>query len=82
MTRLSNSLALDPKTKVKPLIAVSSRVAALFTLYILWAAWTCLIMNVKLKVSSSSFDKRSRKDGGPPARPDSGSYGSISIGTT
>lgn len=47
--------------------------AVLLTLYGVCAAGVCLIINVKLNVSSSSLDRRRRKDGGPPVVLDSGS---------
>ena len=79
VTRFSNSFRVGAKTKVNPLMTVSTRplgtiVEALFTLYMLCAAWVCRTMKVKLKVISSSLVKRRRKDGGPPAETDSGSY--------
>jgi len=49
-------------------------VLLLFTLYMLGTARCCRSMNVKLNVSSSSFGKRIRKDGGPSLGADSGSY--------
>ena len=53
---------------VEPAIA-----AVLLTPYGVCAAGVCLIIKVKLNVSSSSLERRRRKDGGPPAVPDSGS---------
>lgn len=80
MTRFSSSFELPAKTKVKPLIMVSTRPVGataelLFTLYILGTAKCWRSMNVKLNVSSSSLGKRMRKDGGPSrGAVDSGSY--------
>jgi hypothetical protein len=80
VTRLSSSLELGAKTKVKPLMFVSTRpdgamVDALFTLYMLGTARCWRIIKVKLNVSSSSFGRRIRKDGGPSLDgDDSGSY--------
>jgi hypothetical protein len=70
VTRFSSSLELGAKTKVKPLMFVSTRpegviVEALFTLYMLGTARCWRRIKVKLNVSSSSLGRRIRKDGGP-----------------
>jgi hypothetical protein len=70
VTRLSKSLELGAKMKVRPLITVSTRpvgatAGALLALYMLGTARCCRKIKVKLNVSSSSLGKRIRNGGGP-----------------
>lgn len=59
MTRLSRSLLLDAKAKVRPLMNVSMGLAVPETLLL-----PCRTTNEKLKIRSSSLLRRSRKAGG------------------
>lgn len=67
--RLSRSFAVGANRNVRPLMAVSTAVFASGDAYT-----ACLWTNVKLKMRSSSFARRRRKDGGVEAVPLSRSY--------
>lgn len=69
MTRLSRSLLLDAKAKVRPLMNVSMGLAVPETLLL-----PCRATNEKLKIRSSSLLRRSRKAGGYADEEGSGSY--------
>lgn len=69
VTRFSRSLAFEPKMKVRPFITVSSGPFGVMRLVLLAGcdgagACVCRTTKVKLKMRSSSFDKRRRKLGG------------------
>lgn len=59
MIRLSRSLAVGANKKVRPLIEVSDGKPTVFSEF-----KVCRSTIVKLKMSSSSFERRKRKDGG------------------
>ena len=67
---MSRSFELEAKRKVRPLMFVSTRpegemAELVLTLYMLGTARCWRTTKVKLKVSSSSLDRRIRKVGGP-----------------